>query len=56
VAHNNENTALSEQDTRMVIDLILALPHGVMGMSADFEGLVETLYVSPNYPKSLSNV
>ena len=39
---NNENTALSEQETRMVIDLILALPHGVLGMSPDFEGLVET--------------
>ena len=39
---NNENTALSEQETRMVIDLTLALPHGVMRMSQDFEGLVET--------------
>ncbi len=37
-----ENTALSLQETRAVIDLILSLPHGVMGMSPDFEGLVET--------------
>lgn len=37
-----ENTALSKQETREVIDLILSLPHGVMGMSPDFEGLVET--------------
>jgi len=37
-----ENTALSKQETRTVIDLILSLPHGVMGMSPDFEGLVET--------------
>ncbi len=39
---NNDKTALSEHQTRMVIDLLLALPHGVMGMSPDFEGLVET--------------
>ena len=37
-----ENTALSKQETRAVINLILSLPHGVMGMSPDFEGLVET--------------
>jgi dipeptidase D len=37
-----ENTALSLQETRAVINLILSLPHGVMGMSPDFEGLVET--------------
>ena len=37
-----ENTALSKQETRTVIDLILSLPHGVMGMSPDFDGLVET--------------
>ncbi len=37
-----ENTALSKQETRAVIDLILSLPQGVMGMSPDFEGLVET--------------
>jgi dipeptidase D len=41
-SENGENKALSEQETRMVIDLILALPHGVMGMSPDFDGLVET--------------
>ena len=37
-----ENTALSKQETREVINLILSLPCGVMGMSPDFEGLVET--------------
>jgi dipeptidase D len=37
-----ENRALSKQETRKVVDLILSLPHGVMGMSPDFEGLVET--------------
>jgi dipeptidase D len=37
-----ENTALSPQETSAVINLILSLPHGVMGMSPDFEGLVET--------------
>jgi dipeptidase D len=37
-----KNIALSEKETRTVIDLILALPHGVLGMSPDFEGLVET--------------
>jgi len=37
-----ENKALSRQETRAVIDLILSLPHGVMGMSPDFDGLVET--------------
>ena len=41
-AGDHGNTALSDQETRMVIDLMLALPHGVMGMSPDFEGLVET--------------
>ncbi len=38
----NDNKALSQQETRRVLDLILSLPHGVMGMSPDFEGLVET--------------
>ena len=38
----NENTALSNQETREVIDLILSLPHGALGMSPDFESLVET--------------
>jgi dipeptidase D len=37
-----DTRALSQQETRWVIDLILSLPHGVMGMSPDFEGLVET--------------
>ena len=34
--------ALSEQETRTVIDLLLSVPHGVMGMSPVFNGLVET--------------
>jgi dipeptidase D len=34
--------ALSESDTARVFALILALPHGVMGMSAEVEGFVET--------------
>ena len=33
---------VSESDTRTVIDLLLALPHGVWAMSADIPGLVET--------------
>jgi dipeptidase D len=37
-----EKKALSQQETRAVIDLILAVPHGVMGMSPEFEGLVES--------------
>ena len=37
-----EKRALSKQETRAVIDLILALPHGVLGMSPQFEGLVES--------------
>jgi dipeptidase D len=37
-----KNTACGLQATREVIDLILSLPHGVIGMSPDFEGLVET--------------
>ena len=36
------NKALSLQETSAVINLILSVPHGVMGMSPDFEGLVET--------------
>jgi dipeptidase D len=39
---SQDNKTLSIQETRKVIDLILSLPHGVMGMSPDFEGLVET--------------
>jgi dipeptidase D len=34
--------ALSEQETRAVVDLLLSVPHGVMGMSPVFNGLVET--------------
>jgi dipeptidase D len=37
-----DRRALREQETRAVIDLVLSLPHGVMGMSPDFERLVET--------------
>ncbi len=37
-----EKAALSAQETTAVINLILALPHGVMGMSALLEDLVET--------------
>jgi dipeptidase D len=33
---------LSKQDTHKVIDLVLALPHGVLRMSTEVEGLVET--------------
>ena len=35
-------TALSVAETRDVINLLLSLPHGVMGMSAIFADLVET--------------
>ena len=35
-------TALSVAETRNVINLLLSLPHGVMGMSAVFTDLVET--------------
>ncbi|MBI9083518.1 MAG: aminoacyl-histidine dipeptidase [Desulfobacterales bacterium] len=34
--------AVTESGTRTVIDLLLALPHGVSAMSADIPGLVET--------------
>lgn len=34
---------LTREDTDKVIHLLLALPHGVAEMSADVEGLVETL-------------
>ena len=34
--------ALSAEDTARAINLMLALPHGVIGMSPDIEGLVET--------------
>ena len=39
---SQQTKSLSKQETRKVIDLILSLPHGVMGMSPNFEGLVET--------------
>jgi dipeptidase D len=35
-------TALSVAETRAVINLLLALPHGVMGLSTAFKNLVET--------------
>jgi dipeptidase D len=34
--------ALTTEQTAAVINLLLAIPHGVLGMSAIFEGLVET--------------
>ena len=37
-----KKTALSLAETRDVINLLLSLPHGVMGMSAVFPDLVET--------------
>ncbi len=37
-----QKTALGDAETRRVIDLLLSLPHGVMGMSPVFAGLVET--------------
>jgi dipeptidase D len=37
-----KKTALSVAETRNVINLLLSLPHGVMGMSAVFRDLVET--------------
>ena len=37
-----EKTALSQADTQLVINLLLSLPHGVKGMSAEFPELVET--------------
>ena len=37
-----KKTALSVAETRNVINLLLSLPHGVMGMSAVFTDLVET--------------
>jgi dipeptidase D len=38
----DNNYALTPEDTQKVIRLLLALPHGVAGMSADIDGLVET--------------
>ena len=37
-----EKTALNPADTKLVINLLLALPHGVRGMSTAFANLVET--------------
>jgi dipeptidase D len=37
-----EVKVLSVKDTRMVVDLLLCVPHGVMGMSSVFKGVVET--------------
>jgi dipeptidase D len=34
--------ALTVRDTRKLLSLVTALPHGVMAMSSDIEGLVET--------------
>ena len=34
--------ALTESSTRKLLSLVTALPHGVMAMSSDIEGLVET--------------
>lgn len=39
---DNDRHALSKKDTDRVIDLMLALPHGVAGMSSSFDGTVET--------------
>jgi len=43
MATDSQNkTALSAADTRAVINLLLSLPHGVLGMAAAFNNLVET--------------
>jgi dipeptidase D len=39
---NLSERALTPKDTRKVIDLLMALPHGVIRMSADMQGRVET--------------
>lgn len=36
------NTVLNQESTRKVIDFLIVLPNGVMAMSADIAGLVET--------------
>jgi dipeptidase D len=41
-AASQNKTALTAADTRAVVNLLLSLPHGVMGMSAAFGNLVET--------------
>ncbi|MBW1808833.1 MAG: aminoacyl-histidine dipeptidase [Deltaproteobacteria bacterium] len=42
VAAAGENQVLTTEETRRVIDFLLAYPHGVAFMSNDIEGLVET--------------
>jgi dipeptidase D len=37
-----DGSALTPEDSDKVIQLLIAIPHGVAGMSADIEGLVET--------------
>ena len=37
-----EGNALSTEETRKLLDLVLGLPHGVQAMSLDMAGLVET--------------
>ena len=52
---------LSAEQTAAVINLLLAIPHGVLGMSSTFEGLVETsnnlatLEMSDNHLKILTS-
>ncbi len=41
-AESAPDEALSERDSRRLLALVTALPHGVMAMSNDIEGLVET--------------
>ena len=41
-ASSSVRTALSETDTGKVVNLLMALPHGVAAMSNDIDGLVET--------------
>ncbi len=40
--HAFDRSALTREDTSKVINLLLALPHGVARMSANMEGVVET--------------
>lgn len=39
---NLSNKVLNKESTKRVIDFLMVLPNGVMAMSADIEGLVET--------------
>lgn len=41
-AGQSSHPVISAEDTARAINLMLALPHGVIGMSPDIEGLVET--------------